>query len=93
MYSNSFSSDSSSSDIYFKKFKNNDIFNDFNAFVSKVLYSSSNVTYEIIFIFLRSMKLDFDNIPTGKISLYTINLFLISSKLIGVSLRFSPLLI
>ena len=69
MYSNSFSSDSSSSDIYFKKFKNNDIFNDFNAFVSKVLYSSSNVTDEIIFIFLRSMKLDFDNIPKGKISL------------------------
>ena len=44
MYSNSFSSDSSSSDIYFKKPKNNSIFNAFNAFVFRGLYSESNIT-------------------------------------------------
>ena len=75
MYSNSFSSNSFSSYIYFKKPKNNGIFNAFNDFtiildfVFKILYSSPNVVEEIIFIFLRSMELDFDNIPKGKISL------------------------
>ena len=69
----------SSSDIYFKKPKNNSIFNAFNAFAFKVLYSSSNVTEEIIFIFLRSIYLNFDNIPQGKISL-----FIMSSKLINL---------
>ena len=69
MYSNSLLSDSSSSDIYFTKPKNNRIFNDFSVFISKVLYSASNVTEVIIFIFLRSMQLDFDDIPKGKRSL------------------------
>ena len=61
MYSNSFSSNSSSSHIYFKRPKNNDIFSDFNDFtiildfVFKNLYSSSKVTEEIILVFLRSM--------------------------------------
>ena len=55
MYSNNFSPDSSSSDVYFQKPKSSGIFNAFNAFVSKVLYSSSNVTEKIIFIFLRSI--------------------------------------
>ena len=61
MYSDSISSNSSSSDIYFKKLKNNGIFNAFNDFtiildfVFKILYSSPNVTEEIIFIFLKSM--------------------------------------
>ena len=69
----------SSSDIYFKKPKNKSIFNAVNAFAFKVLYSSSNVTEEIIFIFLRSIYLNFDNIPQGKISL-----FIMSSKLINL---------
>ena len=61
MYSDSFSSDSYFSDIYFKKPKDNGIFNAFNDFtiildfVFKILYSSSNKTEEIIFIFPRSM--------------------------------------
>ena len=61
MYSDSFSSDSSSSDIYFKKPKDNSIFNVFNYliiildFVFRILYSSSNVTEKILLTFLRSM--------------------------------------
>ena len=57
MYSDSFSSDSYSSDIYFKKPRNNGIFNAFTIILDffKILYSSSNVIEEIIFIFLRSM--------------------------------------